>query len=94
MFNVDELPKGTAVCSIAERRRARVAKFGYPPGQFPTCNIYRRGSMQDILTCVMGLDVHQDSIIACRAKGDIRSELEMEIRSFSTLIPKLKKLQD
>lgn len=50
--------------------------------------------MQDILTCVMGLDVHRDSIVACLAKGEIGSDPEIEIRSFSTLIPEMKKLRD
>ena len=50
--------------------------------------------MQDILTCVMGLDVHRDSIVACLARGEIGSDPEIEIRSFSTLIPEMKKLRD
>lgn len=50
--------------------------------------------MQDILTCVMGLDVHRDIIVACLAKGEIGSDPEIEIRSFSTLIPEMKKLRD
>ncbi len=50
--------------------------------------------MQDILTCAMGLDVHRDIIVACLAKGEIGSDPEIEIRSFSTLIPEMKKLQD
>lgn len=50
--------------------------------------------MQDILTCVMGLDVHRDIIVACLAKGEIGSDPEIEIRSFSTLIPEMRKLRD
>lgn len=33
-FNVNELPKRTTDCCIAEKRVARVAKFGFSPGQF------------------------------------------------------------
>ena len=50
--------------------------------------------MQDILTCAMGLDVRRDIIVACLAKGEIGSDPEIEIRSFSTLIPEMKKLRD
>ena len=50
--------------------------------------------MQDILTCAMGLDVHRDIIVACLAKGEIGSDPEIEIRSFSTLIPEMKELRD
>lgn len=50
--------------------------------------------MQDILACVMRLDVHRDIIVACLAKGEIGSDPEIEIRSFSTLIPEMKKLRD
>lgn len=50
--------------------------------------------MQDILTCVMGLDIHRDIIVACLAKGEIGGDPEIEIRSFSTLIPEMKKLRD
>lgn len=50
--------------------------------------------MQDILTCAMGLDVHRDIIVACLAKGEIGNDPEIEIRSFSTLIPEMKKLRD
>ena len=50
--------------------------------------------MQDILTCAMGLDIHLDIIVACLAKGEIGSGPEIEIRSFSTLIPEMKKLRD
>lgn len=50
--------------------------------------------MQDILTCAMGLDVHRDTIVACLAKGEIGNDPEIEIRSFSTLIPEMKKLRD
>ncbi|MCI8525361.1 MAG: IS110 family transposase [Oscillospiraceae bacterium] len=50
--------------------------------------------MQEILTCAMGLDIHRDIIVACLAKGELGSGPEMEIRSFSTLIPEMKKLRD
>jgi transposase len=50
--------------------------------------------MQDILSCAMGLDVHRDTIVACLAKGEIGKDPEIEIRSFSTLIPEMQKLRD
>lgn len=50
--------------------------------------------MQDILTCAMGLDVHCDVIVACLAKGELGTDPEIEIRSFSTLIPEMRKLRD
>lgn len=50
--------------------------------------------MQDILTCAMGLDVHRDVIVACLAKGELGTDPEIEIRSFSTLIPEMRKLRD
>ena len=50
--------------------------------------------MQDILTCAMGLDGHRDVIVACLAKGELGTDPEIEIRSFSTLIPEMRKLRD
>ena len=50
--------------------------------------------MQDILTCVMGLDVHRDIIVACLVKGAVDAEPEAETRTFSTLIPEMQKLRD
>lgn len=50
--------------------------------------------MQDILSCAMGLDIHRDTIVACLAKGELGAEPEIEICSFSTLIPKMQKLRD
>ena len=50
--------------------------------------------MQDILTCAMGLDVHRDVIVACLAKGELGTDPEIEIRSFSALIPEMRKLRD
>ena len=50
--------------------------------------------MQDILTCAMGLDIHRDVIVACLAKGELGTDPEIEIRSFSTLIPEMRKLRD
>ena len=47
--------------------------------------------MQDILTCAMGLDVRRDIIVACLAKGELGTCPEIEIRSFSTLVPEMKK---
>ena len=93
LFNVDELPKRTAVCRTAERRRAQVAKFG-PPGNPQPAGSNRRGSIQDILTCAMGLDLHRDIIVACLAKGENGSDPEVELRTFSTLIPEMRKLRD
>ena len=42
----------------------------------------------------MGLDIHRDVIVACLAKGKLGTEPEIEIRSFSTLIPEMRKLRD
>lgn len=42
----------------------------------------------------MGLDVHRDIIVECLAKGEIGSAPEIEIHSFSTLIPEMRKLRD
>lgn len=50
--------------------------------------------MQDILTCAMELDIHRDVIDACLAKGELGGEPDIEIRSFSTLIPEMRKLRD
>lgn len=50
--------------------------------------------MQDILSCAMGLDVHRDTIVVCLAKGELGADPEIEIRSFSTLIPEMQKLRD
>jgi len=50
--------------------------------------------MQDLLNSAMGLDVHRDMIVACLAKGELGGEPEIEIRSFSTLIPEMRKLRD
>ena len=50
--------------------------------------------MQDILTCVMGLDVHRDIIVACLVRGAVDAEPEAETRTFSTLIPEMQKLRD
>lgn len=50
--------------------------------------------MQDILTCAMGLDIHRDIIVACLITGALGTDPEVEIRSFSTLIPEMKKLRD
>lgn len=50
--------------------------------------------MQDILTCAMGLDIHRDVIDAWLAKGELGGEPDIEIRSFSTLIPEMRKLRD
>lgn len=50
--------------------------------------------MQDILICAMGLDIHRDIIVACLITGALGTDPEVEIRSFSTLIPEMKKLRD
>ena len=50
--------------------------------------------MQDILTCALGLDIHRDVIVTCLAKGELGTYPEIEIRSFSTLIPQMRKLRD
>lgn len=50
--------------------------------------------MQDILTCAMGLDIHRDIIVACLAKGELGADPKTEIRSFSTLIPEMRKLRN
>ena len=50
--------------------------------------------MKDILTCTMELDIHRDIIVACLITGSLGTEPEVEIRSFSTLIPEMKKLRD
>lgn len=42
----------------------------------------------------MGLDIHRDVIVACLAKGELGTDPEIEIRSFSTLIPEMRKLRD
>lgn len=50
--------------------------------------------MKDILTCAMGLDIHRDIIVACLITEALGTDSEVEIRSFSTLIPEMKKLRD
>jgi len=50
--------------------------------------------MEDILPCVMGLDIHRDSIVACLSKGSLDSEPETEMRTFSTLMPEMQKLRE
>ena len=50
--------------------------------------------MQDILTCAMGLDIHRDVIVACLAKGELGTDRKSRLRSFSTLIPEMRKLRD
>ena len=42
----------------------------------------------------MGLDVHRDIIVVCLVKGELGADPEIEIRSFSTLVPEMKKLRD
>ena len=49
--------------------------------------------MQDVHTCVMGLDVHRDFIVACLAYGELGAEPKTEIRTFSTLAQEMKKLR-
>ena len=50
--------------------------------------------MRDILTCAMGLDIHRDIIVACLVTGALGTDPEVDIRSFSTLIPEMQKLRD
>ena len=50
--------------------------------------------MEDILTCAVGLDIHRDIIVACLITGALGTDPEVEICSFSTLIPEMKKLRD
>ena len=50
--------------------------------------------MQNILTCAMGLDIHRDVIVTGLAKGELGVDPEIEIPSFSTLIPDMRKLRD
>lgn len=50
--------------------------------------------MEDILTTVMGLDVHRDSIVACFVKGAAGQTPEKETRTFGTLIPEMQKLRE
>ena len=50
--------------------------------------------MEDILTTVMGLDVHRDSIVACFVKGEAEQTPEKETRTFGMLIPEMQKLRD
>ena len=50
--------------------------------------------MEDILTTVMGLDVHRDSIVACFVKGGAGQTPERETRTFGTLIPEMQKLRE
>ena len=59
LFNVNELPKRTTDCCIAEKRGARVAKFGFPPGQFrpvifirEECNA-RHSDMRNGIECAL-----------------------------------------
>lgn len=47
--------------------------------------------MQDILTCAMGLDIHRDISLT---KGSLGMEPEVETRTFSTLIPDMRRLRD
>ena len=89
LFNVDELPKRTAVCCITQVKSTS-SKVRIPTRASPSLHISGRDLMQDILTCAMGLDVHRDVIVACLARGELGTEPEIEIRSFSTLIPEMR----
>lgn len=50
--------------------------------------------MQDIFTSTMGLDIHRDVIVACLANGTLGAEPEMETRTFTTLVPDMRRLRD
>ena len=59
LFSVNELPKRITDCCIAEKRGARVAKFGFPPGQFrpvifirEECNA-RHSDMRNGIGCAL-----------------------------------------
>ena len=75
---------------------ARVAKFGFLPGQssclFISQGVYR--FMEDVLNCAMGLDIHRDTVVACLLQGELTESPSAEIRTFSTLAPDLLKLRD
>jgi len=49
--------------------------------------------MKDLLDCVMGFDVHRDTIVACLLRGELDKTPEMEIRTFGTLIPQMHELK-
>lgn len=49
--------------------------------------------MQDVHTCVMGLDVHRDFIVACLAYGELGAKPKTDMRTFSTLAQEMKKLR-
>ena len=78
------------------RGTARVAKFGFLPGQssclFISQGVYR--FMEDVLNCAMGLDIHRDTVVACLLQGELTDTPSAEIRTFSTLAPDLLKLRD
>jgi transposase len=42
----------------------------------------------------MGLDIHRDTIVACLSRGELDGEPEIEMRTFSTLIPEMQKLRE
>jgi transposase len=44
--------------------------------------------------CCAGLDVHQQTVVACILKGPLESKLKVEIREFSTVLSGLLSLQD
>ncbi len=94
LFNVDELPKRTAVCCVTQVKstssKVRIPTRAIPSLHFPG----RDDEMQDVLTTAMGLDVHRDMIVACLIKGQLGLEPETETRTFSTLIPEMRKLRD
>ena len=62
LFNVDELPKRTAVCRITKVKRTS-SKVRIPTRAIPSLHDFRRDTMQDILTAAIGLDVHRDIIV-------------------------------
>ena len=93
LFNVDELPKRTAVCCVTQVKSTS-SKVRIPTWAIPSLHRTGRDLMQDILTCAMGLDIHRDVIVTGLAKGELGVDPEIEIPSFSTLIPDMRKLRD
>ncbi len=82
MFDVDELPKRTAVCCIMQVKGTS-SKVRITTRAIPSLHISGRDLMQNILTCAMGLDVHRNVIAACLAKGGLGTDPEIEIRSLT-----------
>lgn len=50
--------------------------------------------MDAVLECCAGLDVHQETVVACVLLGPLEHKPKKEIRMFSTTTPDLLKLAD